>query len=137
MTDNPEQCYFKDKIVVENGIERVETNYHIVDGMTSTYINYELRNGDGVSAEISGIPRFEICRGSQYCPVFITNAGNESFEIKVGLIFELVPDEVLAIFPEELAGEIKEKHDAYISEIPISDRTLNQVEINKLLTGKV
>ena len=70
--------FFKEKLIIENGKERIETNYHIADGMFSRYTNYELPNG-ALSAETSWTPKFKAVhlKEEKRCPVLITNAGKE------------------------------------------------------------
>ncbi len=47
--------YFKEKVFFISGKEKIEKNYHIADGMFSTYINYEMPD-NGIAAEISIYP---------------------------------------------------------------------------------
>lgn len=128
--------FFKEKLVVENGEERIETTYHIANGMFSCYINYELPLG-GLSAEISGTPRFEITARYPY-PIFVTNVGNNAFEIRYDEITGMIePDEVLALYPEDLAGQTKAKFEEDLLRnygARLRNR-LDQSEINRLLKG--
>ena len=127
--------FFKEKYIVENGEERIETNYHIADGMFSCYINFELSKCS-LAAEITGIPRFEINSGYR-CPILITNVGEKSIEVNIGHLGDtgiLNPNEVLGIFPKELAEETlkkfeEENYNRYITGKGI----ISQDEINRLL----
>lgn len=133
--------YFKEKVIMKNGIARVENNYHIADGLFSTYINFEMPDG-GISAEISGCPRFETPRDYLY-PVFITNVGDKSFDIHLNGENEwgsISPDEVLAICPSEYSKETFKKFDEEsIQRYSRSEGNIgfiSQEEINRLLSGK-
>lgn len=133
--------YFKEKVIMKNGIARVENNYHIADGLFSTYINFEMPDG-GISAEISGCPRFETPRDYLY-PVFITNVGDKSFDIHLNGENgwgSISPDEVLAICPSEYSKETFKKFDEEsIQRYSRSEGNIgfiSQEEINRLLSGK-
>ena len=127
--------FFKEKYIVENGTERIATNYHIADGMFSCYINFELPKCP-LSAEITGHPRFEMYDGYR-CPILITNVGEKSIEVNIGYVGDtgiLNPNEVLGIFPKELAEETlkkfeEENYNRYITGKGI----ISQDEINRLL----
>ena len=94
--------YFQEKRIVENGIERIEINYHVTNGMFSNYINYELPCG--LAALISQTIRFEISNCPT--PIFITNVDAENIELYVeNVIGILHPGEVLAIYPKELSQD--------------------------------
>ena len=142
--------FFKEKLIVKNGEERVETNYHIADGNYSCYINFEPPEGS-LAAEISWRPRFEDVFGIDH-PVLVTNVGKEEFEIDLRNIHMqgseygpleragvLHPGEVFAIYPYEEAivtlrifNEIRVKQ--YLEgKMP---GMLGQDEINRLLTGE-
>ena len=132
--------FFKEKVFIKNGRSRTESNYHIADGLYSTYINYEMPGG-GISAEISGHPRFEISCNYDY-PVFITNVDDNPFEVHFcgkpewG---EILPNEVLAIYPESLAKETYKKldEDTYKRFVEGPKKGfLSQEEINRLLGGE-
>ena len=97
--------YFKEKRIISHGLERIETNYHIADGMLATYVNFELPVPGALSALISvGHIRFEDC----FCdvPVLITNVSGSPIGIRLGdTIGKLNPNEVLGIHPADLKQE--------------------------------
>ncbi len=138
LTDTPP--YFKEKRIVKNGRERVETNYHIHDGMFSTYINYEMPDemGMAVSAEISWSPRFEIC-GREDTLIFITNVSDEPIEVDLDLAgFEgrhgkVFKDEVFAIYPKVPAEETRSVFDQRAQKS--GNGFISQAEIVRLLGG--
>ena len=129
--------FFKEKYIIENGVERIDTKYHIADGMFSSYINFELP-GCPLAAEITGYPRFELNDGYS-CPILITNVGDKPIEVGIGYFGNtgiLNLNEVLGIFPKELADETMKKfeEDNYNKYIH-RDRFISQSEINRLLGG--
>jgi len=92
--------YFQEKRIIENGIERIEKNYHVTNGMFANYINYEVPYG--LAALISQTIRFEISNCPT--PIFITNVDAENIELYVeNVIGILHPGEVLPIYPKELS----------------------------------
>ncbi len=122
--------YFKEKMVVKNGIRRIDDDHCISYGLFSTYIGFEMPD-DGIYAEISGHPRFEITWKYEY-PVFITNVGEHSFEVSFcgkDVRGEIRPGEVLAICPDKLAEETfrQFERDFY------KRKGISQDEINRLL----
>ena len=130
MTD--EFPYFCEKRIIRNGQEHIETNYHIADGMFSTYINYEV--DCGLSARIDKTITFEgIC---DY-PVFVTNVSDNKIELRIddstGI---LEPGEVLAIRPDELKQETVNKFDVEMIKCFEEGKGLRQSEINDLLGNK-
>ncbi|MCR5094855.1 MAG: hypothetical protein K6B72_12885, partial [Lachnospiraceae bacterium] len=142
--------FFKEKYILENGVERIETNYHIADGMFSRYTNYELPNG-ACSAETSGTPMFETVylEPENRCPVLITNVGTESFEISLSRVqmpdgYQPVaatgmihPDEVFGIYPpHEAMDTLKQFEEAVMKEFTAKrENRITQDEINRLLGG--
>lgn len=110
--------YFKEKYIVENGFGRTETNYHIADGMTSCYINFELHPVPLV-AEVSRTPKFELQNGYS-CPILITNVSDRPVYVSIGdltpkgakpPIIErgwMQPGEVFGIYPYDIAKETLE-----------------------------
>ncbi len=124
--------FFDSKVIVDQGIKTEDKKYHIADGMFSTYINFEMPHG-GLSAEISGTMRFEICLNTTY-PVFITNVGKEPLEFRIDdSIGEIKPKEVFAIYPEKLKAETCEELDEQLFE-RVKPK-LTQDEIIRLLDG--
>lgn len=129
--------FFAEKVFVKDGKTRTESNYHIADGMFSTYINYEMPN-NSISAEISGPIAFEIS-GTYDCPVYVMNSGKELMYIRVTRYvtstWPLNPGEVAAIYPE---GEAKAEEDM-VWEMKLQKRypeeILTQEEMNSLLMG--
>ncbi len=142
--------FFKEKYIMENGAERIETNYHIADGMFSRYTNFELPNGS-CSAETSGTPIFEsVClKPENRCPVLVTNVGTEPFEISLSHVelpdgYQPVtatgmihPDEVLGIYPPHGAMDtLKQFEEAAMKEFAGNRGDhITQGEINSLLGG--
>ena len=132
--------FFKEKVFVRNGRETIDRSYHIANGTFSTYINYEMPD-NGISAEVSWNPRFEIT-GKYDCPVYVTNIGEYTFDIELDHRMDLkkptgslAPGEVLAIYPEYLARETSE----FFWEEQSFGKTerLTQDEINRLLNGGI
>ena len=144
--------FFHEKVIKENGVERTETNYHIADGMFSTYVNFEMLN-NGFSAEVSrGFVRFEI-GGKHDWTVYVTNVGTENIEISVpeqSWMYHdeenpdnipeyhhrgtVAPGEVYAIYPDEA---VKETVSKFYQELMNGYLNfLSQREINRLLSGK-
>lgn len=132
--------FFKEKVFMKNGLAHIENNYHIADGLFSTYINFEMPE-NGISAEISGAPRFELNCKYDY-PVFITNVGDNPLEVH--FCFkpewgEISPDEVLAIYPEKLAAETYKKFEEEANKRFATGSMkgfLSQDEISRLLGGE-
>lgn len=130
--------FFGEKIIIEDGKKRIEKNYHVADGMYSTYINYEMDKYGGLSAEISGIFTFE---ESLRCkmPVLIMNTGTEPLDIKLKssqLSGSIEPNEVLGIYPENLAKQTQDQFDKQIMEkFTYKNGFISQAEINRLLSG--
>ena len=140
--------FFKEKFIIENGKDRIDTNYHIADGLFSRYTNFELPNG-ALAAETSYTPIFEsmYVEPERQCPIFITNIGEEAFEVSLrgielpreyeagtatGLIH---PNEVLAIFPKEAALATVQQFEKE-SVIKYEGVTwLSQKEIERILRG--
>ncbi len=112
---NNEWPFFQDKVFVKDGSSRTETNYHIANGNSSIYINYEMPD-NGISAEISGPIRFEVS-GKHDCPVYVMNAGNELLEYEIrssAYTLPLAPGMIAPIYPEKLA---KAEEEAYIEKL--------------------
>jgi|GEM_PF-6722992 len=128
--------FYIEKEICKNGERHVDKKYHIADGMCSRYINFEMPD-NGISAEISVCPRFEIT-GRYDSPVYVMNAGEEGFDITVsGWITSgmLRPGEVLPIYPSELAEETRKAfEDIRVKEF-LEGKRLSQSEINRLLGG--
>ena len=140
LTDTPP--YFKEKRIVKNGTEWVETNYHIHNGTFSTYINYEMPDEMEMvaSAEISGSPRFEIC-GREDTLIFITNVSDEQIEVELDpslMGFEARPGkvfkgEVFAIYPKAPAEETRSIFEQRA--LKSENGFISQAEIIRLLGG--
>ena len=130
--------FFKEKYIVENGEEKIETNYHIANGVFSCYINYEMPKHP-LAAEITGTITFELHDGYG-CPVLITNVGNEPIEVNIGTggsSGTLHPGEVFGIYPRGAAMATQkifedERRKRFGSAL---ENGLTQAEINKLLNG--
>ena len=123
--------YFKEKKIVENGVERIATNYHVADGMFSTYINYEMDNG--LCAEISKGIRFEggVCN----YPVLVTNVDAEPMYIRTESGFcDLKPGEVLVI-RNPLECDVKKEDEGLLASLVEQlkqDPRIARVETDKL-----
>ena len=137
-----EYPFFIEKVFVKAGETNTASNYHIADGMTSHYINYEMPD-NGISAEISGPIKFEIS-GKYDCPVYAMNTSKNTIEVRVYLrgfsstcTWPLEAGEVVPIYPEDLAKVI----DEIISEELLAQKHpemfLTQSEISALLRGEV
>ena len=137
--------FFQEKVFMQDGKKRVETNYHVADGMFSCYVNFEM---NGISVEVTGAVRFEIS-GSYDCPVYVTNIGTDSFEMRLpqqkwmfdeeGYCYggELLPGEVLAIYPEEGMRETAAGfHEEQVRKWQHREGFMHQSEINALLGGE-
>lgn len=129
--------YFVEKVFVKDGVSRTETNYHIADGMYSTYINYEMPD-NGISAEISGPISFEVC-GHYDCSVYVMNCGNEAKKIKVSTYntstWPLEPGEAAAIYPEckvQVEEDMFQEEELWKTH---PEKFLTQEEITALLRG--
>lgn len=127
--------FFEEKVFVTDGVERREKNYHIADGMFSTYINYEMPRNQ-ISAEISGPISFEIT-GDFECPVWVMNAGTKELTIRIRFqtdaLWTLGPGAYAPLYPRDdvkVADEFFEE-DRLSKEDPSS--FLTQEEIIKLL----
>ena len=128
--------YFDAKKIVENGVERIEKNYHIADGLFSCYINYELHPVP-LAAEISNGAYFELCKGYS-CPILITNVGENPVHVgfeKLGDNGDLYPKEVLAIYPEEAAEETHGLFRVRQFKEHINKHFISQEEMDSLLRG--
>lgn len=103
--------YFKEKVFCKSGKEKIEKNYHIADGMFSTYINYEMPD-NGIAAEISIYPIFEIA-GSYDGPIYIMNAGDHEIEFGLDRWWNrhgiIESGEILPIWPWESAQETERR----------------------------
>ena len=128
--------FYTEKEICKNGERHADNKYHIADGVTSTYINFEMPD-NGISAEVSSYPRFEIT-GRYDSPVYVMNAGGEGFDITVlgwdtsGM---LSPGEVLPIYPPELAEETRKAFENIRLKEFLEGKWLSQSEINRLLGG--
>ncbi|SCY69345.1 hypothetical protein SAMN02910292_02529 [Lachnospiraceae bacterium XBB2008] len=135
--------FFVEKVFVKDGSARTENNYHIADGMFSQYINYEMPD-NGISAEISGPIKFEIC-GNYDCPVYVMNTSESIIEIRVSILYNfsstctwpIEAGEVAAIYPEHMArtsDEIYYEDMLYKKHGPIWKDKLD-VNTGKWMTG--
>ncbi len=127
--------YFSEKVIVEDGKDKIDNSYHVAVGTYCTYVNYEIHTGGSLSAEVEKLFTFENYLSGDKS-VFITNIGDEPFEIRLshgqtgGM---LRPGVVLGIYPKVLENNTQQQFD---EEYFNSDhKMLSQSEINWLLTG--
>ena len=128
--------FYIEKEICKNGERHADNKYHIADGMTSTYINFEMPD-NGISAEVSSYPRFEIT-GCYNSPVYVMNVGEEGFDITVfgwDTIGMLSPGEVEPIYPPELAEETRKAFENIRLKEFLERKRMSQSEINSLLDG--
>lgn len=127
--------YFSEKVIVEDGKERIDSSYHVAVGTFCTYVNYEIHTGGSLVAEVEKLFTF-VNHLSGNKSVFIINIGDEPFEIRLsnGQIGGMLhPGEVLGIYPKALENNTQQQFDdEYFNG---DHKMLSQSEINRLLSG--
>ena len=120
--------YFKEKVFHSNGRDIIDSSYHFADGVFSCYINFEMPD-NGLSAEISGCPQFEITTDDPM-PILITNIGTKPFDARVvfGSFAAITPGAIFEIHPMNEIESLAKK-------TPL--KYLSQDEMNRLLNGDV
>ena len=128
--------FYTEKEICKNGKRHVDNKHHIVDGIISTYINFEMPD-NGISAEVTSYPHFEIT-GHYESPVYVMNTGEKGFDITVfgwNTSGMLSPGEVLPIYPPELAEETRKAFENIRLKELLEGKWMSQSEINSLLGG--